>query len=104
MLLFCTASPAQQSQTQSASAGGDIQAQWAEYYRSLGYAYYGQQGVAPGQQGTVPNQQQSGVSNQSSQPAQPPASTANGGEQKVCASQLNGGLSHTISCAIIDIA
>lgn len=44
----------QPGQPQMAGSGGataapeQIQAQWAEYYRQLGYAYYGQQ---PGQQG-----------------------------------------------------
>lgn len=40
----------------AAGTPDQIQAQWAEYYRQIGYAYYGQQ---PGQQPTAqPGQQQ----------------------------------------------
>ena len=68
-------SPApQQAPAAAGQAAGDIQAQWAEYYRSLGYTYYGQQGqqggpAAPGQGG----------------PGQPPPPTtsANGDPKKV---------------------
>ena len=80
---FCIlGSPAPQSQPQAAGQTGDLQAQWAEYYRSLGYAYYGQQG---GAQSGVPAQ--APVQAQSQPPAiqpvaQPPSNTANG-EQKV---------------------
>ena len=55
LLAFFLGAPAQQPQAQGAQAATDIQAQWAEYYRSLGYgSYYGQQpgGQQPGQ----PNQ------------------------------------------------
>lgn len=57
---------AQQPQAQA----GDPQAQWAEYYRSLGYAYYGQQG-----------QQNPAASGQTPQP--PTTTAAPNGEQKV---------------------
>lgn len=47
--------PAQQPQVQAGQTA-DIQAQWAEYYRSIGYAsYYGQQ--AGGQPGPQPGPQ-----------------------------------------------
>ena len=49
--------PVQQPQAQVASAA-DIQAQWAEYYRSMGYPYYGQQ--PGGQPGGQPGQPPSG--------------------------------------------
>ncbi len=58
--------PSQQPPAQAGQAG-EAQAQWAEYYRSLGYAYYGQQGNVPPQP----------------VPGQPPASTAGPGQQKV---------------------
>lgn len=38
----------------AAGTPDQIQAQWAEYYRQIGYAYYGQQ---PGQQQVQPGQQ-----------------------------------------------
>ena len=82
-LWLCLGSPAPQSQPQAGQAAGDIQAQWAEYYKSLGYAYYGQQGSAPAQ-----DQAQA----QAQPPAQPPVTSANG-EQKVsklkCISERN---------------
>ncbi len=62
--VFVLGAPAQQPQAQPAQAAGDIQAQWAEYYRSIGYgSYYGQQQVGqqpgqPGQPGAQPMQQQ----------------------------------------------
>ena len=63
-----TLSGSSQAPTGAAGAqqGADVQAQWAEYYRSLGYgAYYGQQGAgAPAQ-------------------ASPPTTTASE-EKKVC--------------------
>lgn len=64
MLLGTPAAPAgAPAGTTAAQPGTDIQAQWAEYYRSLGYGgYYGQQG-----------QQQPGVPAQAT--GQPPAST-----------------------------
>lgn len=38
-----------------AQQGADVQAQWAEYYRSLGYgAYYGQQGAGAAAQASPP--------------------------------------------------
>lgn len=37
---------AQPGQGQPGQASGDLQSQWAEYYRQLGYAYYG--GGQPG--------------------------------------------------------
>ena len=42
-LIIFSAPPAQQQPAQ-AGQSADVQAQWAEYYRQLGYAYYGQQG------------------------------------------------------------
>ena len=48
-------------------ASQDLQAQWAEYYRQLGYAYYGQGGAAGGQPGQSPGG----------------ATGGSGGEQKV---------------------
>ena len=50
-----SAAAAQQPQPQPQPAGanstGDVQAQWTEYYRQLGYAYYGQGGQPGGQPG-----------------------------------------------------
>ena len=42
--------PQPQPQPAGANSAGDMQAQWTEYYRQLGYAYYGQ-GGQPGAQG-----------------------------------------------------
>lgn len=74
-LSYPVASAAQQPQPQPQMAGAaagtqdQIQAQWAEYYRQIGYAYYGQQ---PGQQQVQPGQQPQ------------PASAVPGQEPKVC--------------------
>lgn len=73
-------SSAPQSQPQSGQAGADLQAQWAEYYKSLGYAYYGQQGGAQGGA-------QAPAQGQPQPPAPPPVTSANG-EQKVWKSNL----------------
>lgn len=69
---FFVGSATQQPQAQGnqPSQAADIQAQWAEYYRSLGYPYYGQQSAAPSASG---------------QPPQPPTATSNG-DQKVAKS------------------
>ncbi len=57
---------AQPQAQQGSTSAQDMQAQWAEYYRQLGYAYYGQQ----------PGGQQSAAAG-----APPPSS---GPEHKVC--------------------
>lgn len=44
--LLISAAAAQPGQGQPGQASGDLQSQWAEYYRQLGYAYYG--GGQPG--------------------------------------------------------
>ena len=64
---------------QTGQATSDVQAQWAEYYRSLGYAYYGQQGGSPAQ---APAQGPSQAQPPPQPAAQPPVTSANG-EQKV---------------------
>ena len=49
-IILCSAAQVQQSQsTAAATGGGDLQAQWADYYRQFGYFYGGQQqgGAAP---------------------------------------------------------
>ena len=72
--LIGTPATTQQSPAATPGAQGDLQAQWAEYYRSLGYgAYYGQQGG-----GAAPAQGQ-----------QPPTTTAANGDQKVCSVVLS---------------
>lgn len=46
----------QQGQGGTAGGSGDLQAQWADYYRQLGYYYGGQQqGGAAGPTGQPPN-------------------------------------------------
>ena len=58
--MHCTpvlaAAQVQQGQGAAAAGGGDLQAQWAEYYRQCGYFYGGQQpGGAAGPTGQPPN-------------------------------------------------
>lgn len=45
-MLYVISAAAQPGQGQPGQASGDLQSQWAEYYRQLGYAYYG--GGQPG--------------------------------------------------------
>ena len=77
--------PQPQAQPQPAAAASNmeqIQAQWADYYRQLGYAYYGQQaaGQQPGQQmGQQPGQP---MPQPAMQPGMPPA-PGQGQEHKV---------------------
>ena len=57
---MCVAAATQQGQGQPGQPSGDLQSQWAEYYRQLGYAYYGGQPGAAGGGGA--QQQQPGAS------------------------------------------
>ena len=59
--LVCVAAATQQGQGQPGQPSGDLQSQWAEYYRQLGYAYYGGQPGAAGGGGGA-QQQQPGAS------------------------------------------
>lgn len=81
--LIPAAAQVQQGQSAAAAGGGDLQAQWAEYYRQCGYFYGGhqQQGGAAGPTGQPPN---AGGTNAG--PAGPIGSGENpggGGERKV---------------------
>ena len=69
----------QQGQSGAATGGGDLQAQWADYYRQLGYFYSGQQqGGTPGPTGQPPN-----PGGASGGPAGPGGNAGGDGEHKV---------------------
>lgn len=69
----------QQGQGGAAAGGGDLQAQWADYYRQLGYFYGGQQqSGSGGATGQPPNP---GGTNGG--PAGPGGSAGGDGEHKV---------------------
>ena len=76
------AAAGQQGQGQPGQPSGDLQSQWAEYYRQLGYAYYG------GQQGGA-GQQQPGASSSGGRGAPMAGGGAGGPEPKVRMPMIN---------------